>query len=185
MADEREILWGPDRTTADYSTEVDQGDSDRAKLLQTADGNTILLEWDGANSQWVYGGPVDMGGEDISNIGTVTATAVNTTDGLTDPGGKQHTGKLADESDIPTLSVGGTTGINFGDGNTQTNSTGSPIMVYFEDSGTDGGNARVNGSIVLDWKTKFTGSFMVGDGDNYSIYYDTLDHAKRQKISLQ
>jgi len=68
---ERSIIWGPDEATADYATSVDTNDNDEARLLETADGTTVLLEYDGTNSQWVYGGAVDMDGNDITNVGSL------------------------------------------------------------------------------------------------------------------
>jgi hypothetical protein len=77
---EREILYGPDVATADFATRVDTDDNNRAKLLETADGATVLLEWDGAAGEWVYGGPVNMDGEDITNVGSISTEDLSITD---------------------------------------------------------------------------------------------------------
>jgi len=80
-------VWSmPDRTInfgdpADAGTKYRTQDDDPAGggnfvVAEDLDGNTVLLQWNPTAGQWEYGGPVDMGGNDLSNVGTISATAL-------------------------------------------------------------------------------------------------------------
>jgi len=73
---ERTISWGG--ANSPYETHVDRDGNDRVILAEDTDGNTVLLEWDGAAGEWVYGGPVNMDGADVSNVGTLDANVIDT-----------------------------------------------------------------------------------------------------------
>ena len=102
-----DINWGGDSSTAPFSSYLDEANGDLI-LAKDNSGGTVLLEYDGTT--WQYRGPVEMNGEDISGVGTLTATdvtvsgtvdagAVNADDqtinqSLTDPNGTIHDSKL-------------------------------------------------------------------------------------------
>jgi hypothetical protein len=65
-----DINWGGDSSTAPFSSRLDEANVDLI-LAEDNNGNTVLLEWDGTT--WQYRGPVEMNGEDISGVGTLTA----------------------------------------------------------------------------------------------------------------
>jgi len=77
-----DINWGGDETTAPFSSRLDET-AGNFILAEDNDGSTVLLEWDG--STWQYRGPVEMNGEDISGVGTLTATDA-TVSGTVDAG---------------------------------------------------------------------------------------------------
>ena len=68
-----DINWGGDSSTAPFSSRLDEANGDLI-LAEDNSGSVVLLEWDGAT--WQYRGPVDMNGENISGVGTLTATDV-------------------------------------------------------------------------------------------------------------
>lgn len=76
MAGERTLNWGADATDAQYRTGDDDAEN-RFVLVEDTDGGTILLEYDETASEWVSRGPVNMSGNDVSNVGTLTADAVD------------------------------------------------------------------------------------------------------------
>jgi len=78
---ERTINWGPDEATAQYQTGEDQATGNFVVANDT-DGGTILLEYDETAGEWVSRGPVNMSGNDVSNVGTLSATAVDTDEAL-------------------------------------------------------------------------------------------------------
>jgi len=77
-----DINWGGDSSTAPFSSRLDETNGDLI-LAEDNGGSVVLLEWDG--STWQYRGPVEMNGEDISGVGTLTATDV-TVSGTVDAG---------------------------------------------------------------------------------------------------
>lgn len=96
------INWGGDETTAPFTSELDET-SGNLVLAEDNDGNTVLLEWDGTT--WQYRGPIEMNGEDVSGVGTLTATdvvadSVNTGDLTTD-----YIGRADDTDANSTLSL--------------------------------------------------------------------------------
>jgi hypothetical protein len=66
-----DINWGGDSSTAPFSSRLDEANGDLI-LAEDNSGGTVLLEYDGTT--WQYRGPVEMNGEDISGVGTLTAT---------------------------------------------------------------------------------------------------------------
>ena len=77
-----DINWGGDSSTAPFSSYLDEANGDLI-LAKDNSGGTVLLECDGTT--WQYRGPVEMNGEDISGVGTLTATDV-TVSGTVDAG---------------------------------------------------------------------------------------------------
>ena len=77
-----DINWGGDSSTAPFSSYLDEANGDLI-LAKDNSGGTVLLEYDGTT--WQYRGPVEMNGEDISGVGTLTATDV-TVSGTVDAG---------------------------------------------------------------------------------------------------
>jgi len=73
----RRINWGDGEADAKYITE-DTGTPGDFVVAEDTDGNTVLLKYDDTAGEWVYGGPVNMGGSDISNVGQLSSTSVNT-----------------------------------------------------------------------------------------------------------
>lgn len=79
MAGDRRINWGADATDARYRTE-DTGNGANFVVAEDLDGQTVLLEYDDSAtpSEWKVRGPVEMNSNDISGVGTITASTVNT-----------------------------------------------------------------------------------------------------------
>jgi len=77
MAGERRLNFGADATDARYAIE-DTGDGANFVLARDTDGGTVLLEWDPTAGEWQYGGPVDMGSNDVTNVDSLDANAVST-----------------------------------------------------------------------------------------------------------
>lgn len=69
-----DIYWGEDATAADFLSRDNGGD---LVLAETTDGN-VLLVWNATAGQWEYGGPVDLGGNDLSGVSALTAGEVDT-----------------------------------------------------------------------------------------------------------
>ena len=88
-----DINWGGDSSTAPFSSRLDEANGDLI-LAKDNSGGTVLLEYDG--STWQYRGPVEMNGDDISGVGTLTATDV-TVSGTVDAGAVS-TGSLTSDS---------------------------------------------------------------------------------------
>ena len=67
------INWDGDAESAPFKSRFD--DESENLILAETDTGTALFEWDG--SAWQFRGPVEMNGEDLSGIGTLTATSGN------------------------------------------------------------------------------------------------------------
>jgi len=80
MAGERRLNWGADPTDATYRTGHDIGNS-KFKIVEDLDGNIVLLEWDETAGEFVYRGPVNLNGEDITDSGTTVYDASTDTVG--------------------------------------------------------------------------------------------------------
>lgn len=78
---ERRINWGSDASDATYRSGDLDGDGSRYVVAETTDGsgNTVdvLLEWDDTAGEFVYGGPVNMSGNDITNVGSISTEQLN------------------------------------------------------------------------------------------------------------
>jgi hypothetical protein len=72
MAGERRINFGLDSSDAKYRVEDTDLNGGDLVLAEDLDGGTVLLRWDDTAGEWVYGGPVNMGGADISNVGSLS-----------------------------------------------------------------------------------------------------------------
>ena len=68
-----DINWGGDAEGAPFTSRLD--DENENLILAETDTGTALFEWDG--SAWQFRGPVEMNGEDVSGIGSLTATSGN------------------------------------------------------------------------------------------------------------
>jgi hypothetical protein len=77
MAGERRLNWGADATDAKWRSEHDSTNS-KFIVAEDLDGATILLEYDETASQWVFRGPIEMGANNLTTTGTVTAGTVST-----------------------------------------------------------------------------------------------------------
>lgn len=80
---DRTLYYGADATDAAYASgDTDPAGGGRFKIVEDANGGTILLEWDpAANSGsggFVSRGPIDLSGNDIQNAGAVDADSVST-----------------------------------------------------------------------------------------------------------
>lgn len=85
---DRLINWGDDATDARYQTrDSDPTGGDFVVVNDTTGGGQLLI-WDYSAGEWVYGGPVNMSGNDITNAGAISATSLG-----------------ADETDITNLSI--------------------------------------------------------------------------------
>ena len=67
------INWNGDAESAPFKSRFD--DESENLILAETDTGTGLFEWDG--SAWQFRGPVEMNGEDVSGIGSLTATSGN------------------------------------------------------------------------------------------------------------
>ena len=67
------INWDGDAASAPFKSRFD--DASGNLILAETDTGTALFEWDG--SAWQFRGPVEMNGEDVSGIGSLTATSAN------------------------------------------------------------------------------------------------------------
>lgn len=81
MVDERTAYWG-DADEARYRTRDDDPTGGDYVVAETLDANgdpvDVLLRWDDTAGEWVSGGPVNMNGEDVTNVGTLDAGSVST-----------------------------------------------------------------------------------------------------------
>ena len=68
-----DINWNGDAESAPFTSRLD--DASGNLILAETDTGTGLFEWDG--SAWQFRGPVEMNGEDVSGIGSLTATSGN------------------------------------------------------------------------------------------------------------
>lgn len=82
MAGERQIYWGPTIADAKYRTRDDDPQGGQFVVVEDTDNGTVLLRWDNVAGEWVYGGPVNMGGEDLTNAGTLSAASVTVTNAV-------------------------------------------------------------------------------------------------------
>jgi len=67
----RDIWFGSSEADAQYRLGDDDADN-RFVLAEDTDGGTILLEYDETASEWVSRGPVNMSGNDITNVGALS-----------------------------------------------------------------------------------------------------------------
>ena len=65
------INWNGDAESAPFKSRFD--DESGNLILAETDTGTALFEWDGTT--WQFRGPVEMNGEDVSGIGSLTATS--------------------------------------------------------------------------------------------------------------
>lgn len=72
----RDINFGESEADAKYQIS-DDGTPGNFVLARDTNGATVLLEWDATNSEWVFGGPVEMGSDGITTTGTVTAGSLS------------------------------------------------------------------------------------------------------------
>jgi len=75
---DRTIVWGdPADAGTKYRTQDDaSAGGGNFVIVEDLDGNTVLLQWNPTAGQFEYQGPVDMGGNDLSNVGAVTVDAL-------------------------------------------------------------------------------------------------------------
>jgi hypothetical protein len=83
MAGERQLYWGPTIADAKYRTRDDDPQGGQFVVAEDTDNGTVLLRWDNVAQEWVYGGPVNMDGADLSNVGALDATSGSITNTLT------------------------------------------------------------------------------------------------------
>ena len=81
MVDERTAYWGA-RDAARYRTQDDDPTGGDYVVAETLDANgdpvDVLLRWDDTAGEWVSGGPVNMNGSDVTNVGALDADSVST-----------------------------------------------------------------------------------------------------------
>ena len=70
---DRTLNWGESEAAARYQTGDDDPDGGDFIVAKNTDNETVLLEWDNTDEQWVFAGDVDMGGNDVTNAGVVSA----------------------------------------------------------------------------------------------------------------
>jgi len=75
---DRTIVWGdPADAGTKYRTQDDaSAGGGNFVIVEDLDGNTVLLQWNPTAGQFEYQGPVDMGGNDLNNVGTASVTAL-------------------------------------------------------------------------------------------------------------
>jgi len=76
MVDERTLYWGA-RDEARYRSRDDDPIGGDFVVAETLDSNgdpvSVLLRWSDGAGEWVVGGPLNMGGNDLSNVGALDA----------------------------------------------------------------------------------------------------------------
>ena len=81
MVDERTAYWGA-RDDARFRTRDDDPTGGDFVVAETLDANgnpvDVLLRYDDTASEWVFGGPVNMEGADLTNVGSLDAGSVST-----------------------------------------------------------------------------------------------------------
>jgi hypothetical protein len=77
MAGERELIWGANATDAQWRTADDSG-SGNFVVAEDMDGGTVLLEYDTTAGEWVSRGPVNLSGNDVTNVGALDAASIST-----------------------------------------------------------------------------------------------------------
>lgn len=73
---ERTVNFGSDETDAKYQIS-DDGTPGNFVLARDTDGSVVLLQWNASTSQWEFGGPVDLDGNDLED-GAVTVYDADT-----------------------------------------------------------------------------------------------------------
>ena len=75
---DRTIVWGdPADAGTKYRTQDDaSAGGGNFVIVEDLDGNTVLLQWNPTAGQFEYQGPVDMGGNDLNNVGAATVDAL-------------------------------------------------------------------------------------------------------------
>jgi len=73
MPDDRELYFG---AADDTATEYRARDSDPTGggdfvVAERADGTQLLLKWDDTAGEWVSGGPINLDGNDVTNVGAL------------------------------------------------------------------------------------------------------------------
>ena len=77
MTGERRIDWAPSGETPKYRTEDDDPAGGNFVVAEDVSGSTVLLQWNDSNSRWEFAGNVDLGSNDLTNVGSIS------TDGAT------------------------------------------------------------------------------------------------------
>lgn len=96
-----DINWDGDAESAPFRSRYDEASGNL--ILAETDTGTGLFEWDG--SAWQFRGPVEMNGEDVSGIESLTAASgnfdsVNTDEAQTDD--RFTPPSVPTEDDLPT-----------------------------------------------------------------------------------
>ena len=104
-----DINWGGDAAGAPFKSRLD--DASGNLILAETDTGTGLFEWDG--SAWQFRGPVEMNGEDVSGIGSLTATSGNFDSVKTDRLNTNPTGAILSLDGDQTIDDGTVTDINW------------------------------------------------------------------------
>jgi len=136
-----DINWGGDETTAPFSSRLDET-AGNFILAEDNDGSTVLLEYDG--STWQYRGPVEMNGEDISGVGTLTATDA-TVSGTVDAG----TVSTDDSVTVTTGEASGT--LHYGSNQDRANAGDSSVALGIgaRANGDDGAGGTIGSHVAV------------------------------------
>jgi len=143
MAGERRLNWGADATDAQYRTGDDDA-SNRFVVAEDTDAGTILLEYDESAGEWVSRGPVNLSGNDLSNVGVIDAAAVYTDEVSNSDYNEtvqSFSGSGTFDVDLSAgnvVSVAATGDVTLTFSNVSSNPAGNSLLVYFEDDDGSG-----------------------------------------------
>lgn len=99
---DRQIDYGEDATDATYRSGDAGGTTGGGNfvVVEDLDAGMVLFEWDETAGEFVSRGPIDLSGNNLSGVATVSATDLEASNGITDAAGVTHTGELADIDDV-------------------------------------------------------------------------------------
>ena len=169
MAGERRLNWGADATDAQYRTGDDDA-SNRFVVAEDTDAGTILLEYDESAGEWVSRGPVNLSGNDLSNVGVIDAAAVYTDEVSNSDYNEtvqSFSGSGTFDVDLSAgnvVSVAATGDVTLTFSNVSSNPAGNSLLVYFEDDDGSGPHT-ISWPASVVWDGGFAVSEIPGSGD--------------------
>ena len=69
---DRTLNWGESEAAARYQTGDSDPDGGDFIVAKNTDNETVLLQFDNTDEQWVFAGDVDLGGNDVTNAGLLS-----------------------------------------------------------------------------------------------------------------
>lgn len=102
MVDRRINFGDPADSGTRWQIEDDANASGGGNFVLAKDlsGNTVLLQYNPTSNAFEYAAPIDMGGENVSNVGAIDTASLTANTSITDAAGVTHSGELADIDDV-------------------------------------------------------------------------------------